>query len=157
MRPLTRLTTGAGLAAGAMTALLAAGAAPAHADPPCAGAPSQPATYVCVTSVTPQNAVPSIDPNGGTLVVPAFCYGLGCTADTPVTSPRVTLGSGPVAEVTYQGHTYQVPGSPGPVGGPDLTGLTSKVQNVLDTLAIRVDQIVPDNCVWYDDGTIRCS
>ena len=95
----------------------------AHAAPPvgCYGFPSIPDAFVCVTSFTPQNVVPSVDGDGSTFTIPEFCAG-DCYGPIPVSVPAVVGGSGQVAVITYDGGTYaivvgQVPDGPGIGGG----------------------------------------
>ena len=99
-------------------AVLAAAAAactagPAQAAPPvgCYGFPSIPAAFVCVTEFTPTGAVPavSIDQNGSTVTVPAFCAG-ACYGPISIDVPKATTtpGSGEVATVTHNGQTYEI-------------------------------------------------
>ena len=115
-----------------VTALTAAAvtvgtAGSASAAPPvgCYGFPSIPDAFVCVTSFTPTNAVPSVGLGGGTSVtIPEFCAG-DCYGPitVPVPGPDVTFGGGQIAVITYDGGTYaivvgQVPSVP-PLGGGD--------------------------------------
>jgi hypothetical protein len=83
----------------------------AHADPAgCVGVSSIPEAFVCVVSVTPTNAVPTVGTTGGTPVtVPSVCYFLSCTDPTTVVVPVVTGGTGSVAVIFYNGSTYVVP------------------------------------------------
>ncbi len=112
-RVLTRLVTGACLVAASLTTVVAAGPGTAHADEGnCAGFPGVPQAYVCIVSLTPADAIPTVNTNGGTVIVPSFCYVLGCTPDTPVSTPSVTFGSGTIAVLTYNGQTYVVAADP---------------------------------------------
>ena len=86
-------------------------ASPAFATPEdgkgCAGLPQIPATYVCVISATPENAVPTSTTTTVPVTVPRVCYVADCagpkTVDVPV--PGLTPGSGQVAVIWYKG-TY---------------------------------------------------
>ena len=111
MRPVRSTIAAAGITAAITAALLAVGAGTANAAN-CVGFPDQPATYVCLESLTPQNATPDVDTSGGTVTVPMFCYYVGCTEDTPIDTPSVSPGEGSVAVVTYNGQTYTVPADP---------------------------------------------
>lgn len=121
MRPLrsTLVAVVTALAVNVVTAGSASAAPPVG----CYGFPSIPDAFVCVTSFTPTNAVPSAGLGGGsTFTIPAFCAG-ECYGPIPVTvpGPTVSFGSGQVAVLTYKGGTYavavgQVPSVP-PLGG----------------------------------------
>ena len=93
-------------------AVTAVTAGSASAAPPvgCYGFPSIPDAFVCVTSFTPTNAVPSVGLGGGTSVtIPEFCAG-DCygPVTVPVPGPDVTFGGGQIAVITYDGGTYAI-------------------------------------------------
>jgi hypothetical protein len=109
MRTFLKAVTTAAATAATVAATAATGATAAHAAT-CFGPPSIPAAYLCIDSVNLANAVPSTGP-GPTVTVPAFCYLLGCTSDTPVNTVTVVPSGQPVLVFTYQGKTYEVPGN----------------------------------------------
>jgi hypothetical protein len=136
MRSLTRLlaTTVAGLAVAAGTVVAAT---PAQATGEgCVGVPSVPAAYVCVVSLTPTNAVPTVTSTPYTVTVPSVCYYLGCTGDKPVTVPipGVAEGSGQIALLYYNGVYYPIAVSSGGV----VATVGTVVQLVGDTAANAV-------------------
>lgn len=111
MRIVTRTLTAAGLTAATTAAVLSAGVTPAGAEN-CVGLPTVPVTYVCLVSLEPTNALPTVDPNGGEVIVPSFCYLVGCTGDQPVSTPEVVFNDGTVIVATWNGNTYTVTGNP---------------------------------------------
>ncbi len=99
----------------------------------CAGFPSIPQAYLCIVAVSPQNAVPTVV-DGPTVTVPAFCYLLGCTSDTPVTTKTVVASDQPVLVFTYNGQTYSIPGwTPIADLGPVITALNGLLSDAGQT------------------------
>jgi len=86
-----------------------AGAAPALASPEdgegCVGTPAVPASYICVISLTPENALPGTTTTTIPVTVPELCYFLDCTEETTVDIPvpGVSPSEGVVAVLWYQG------------------------------------------------------
>lgn len=122
----------------AAVAALSVHVSTAQALPPvgCYGLPSVPAAFVCVTEFTPGNAVPgaTVDPENGTVTVPAFCAG-DCYGPFTVPVPGVDLSSssGAVAVVTYQGESYAiVVGQTPPLGVPDVPDLSGLLPQFAD-------------------------
>lgn len=104
---LTRLMTAA-VAAAAFAVPLAPAAAVG-----CAGLPDTPVAYVCVESVTPENAVPDRTPGSASPVdVPSVCYVAGCTDPTTVYVPGdpggIDSSDDPVVVVTWNGETVAI-------------------------------------------------
>jgi len=119
MKRITRTLASAGLGLAIAAGSLAT-AAPAQAvGEGCYGFPSIPDAYVCVVQVTPANAVPDVN-TGTTYVgtIPSFCYGAGCTGDTPVYVPIASVNpeDAPILVVFYKGQTYTI-GTAGVGGG----------------------------------------
>jgi hypothetical protein len=96
----------------------------------CIGLPSIPPAFVCVVSLTPENAIPSIGTSGGTdVTVPAVCYYLDCTEPTTTTVPTPTIsGGGSIAVISYNGSTYTVAS---PLDSGALAGLISELASSL--------------------------
>jgi hypothetical protein len=135
----TRLLTAA-VTATVAGALAIGSASAAHADPQnCVGLPSVPEAFVCVVSVTPANAIPTVGGTGGTVVtVPSVCYFVACTDPTTVTVPTPTLsgGTGPVAVVYYNGSTYVV------AGPLDFAAIMALIDEVRTTASALPSQVV---------------
>jgi hypothetical protein len=152
MRTFRRALTGT-LAAAALASGILAG--PAAADPSdgqgCAGVKTVPAAYVCVISVTPQNALPTTSTTGIPVSVPPICYVAGCTNATTVTVPvpGVQPGGGVLATLWYQGVYYPIAvGTVPPI--PTVPPVVwSTVQTVVD-LAGGVAGIVVDEVNGID-------
>lgn len=113
MRSIRRVlaATAAGVA---MTAASIAVAGPAAASPEdgkgCAGFPAVPASYVCIISATPANALPTTTTSYIPVTVPAACYVADCTDPTTVQVPvpGAGLNNGDVAVLWYQGTHYPI-------------------------------------------------
>lgn len=88
------------------------GVQPAAAEN-CLGFPSIPQTYLCIVSVNPENAIPSTTTEP--VIVPGFCYFIGCQPDTTVNVPVAQPGQGAVLVFTYNGQTYEIPPGTSPV------------------------------------------
>lgn len=89
-----------------------AGTARAAVPEGCVGFPDIPEAWVCITSFTPANAVPTAGTTDGTtFVVPRFCAFSECVGPTDVTVPGVYVaqGQGAIATITYDGTTVTVP------------------------------------------------
>lgn len=121
-----RLALAVGAAAVAVSASTSAAAPPVG----CYGLPDYPSVFLCVTSFTPENAVPTAGTGpGSTVYVPRFCAG-ECYGPIPVPVPGagVQFGTGSVAVVTYNGQTYVIAVGGGvpplpPVGVPPVPPL----------------------------------
>lgn len=137
-------------------------ATPASAGPGdgegCAGFPTIPDTYVCVITVTPQNAVPTTTTAMIPVTVPRFCYVAGCTGPTTVNVPvpGVQPGSGVVATLWYKGQYIPiavgtVPALP-PVGGvPDTDNLYDDAYALYLEVAWTTILLVFDSeSAWYE-------
>jgi hypothetical protein len=101
-------TTVAGLALTA-GAVVVAGPAAATGEG-CIGLPSVPAAFVCVVSLTPENAVPTVTTANVPVTVPEVCYYVSCTGPktVQVPVPGATLNSGYVAVVRYKNVDYPI-------------------------------------------------
>jgi hypothetical protein len=110
MRVLTRAlaTSVAGLALTA-GAVVVAGPAAATGEG-CVGLPSVPAAYVCVVSLTPANAVPTVTTTYIPVTVPEVCYFVDCTGPTTVQVPvpGATPNSGYVAVIRHNNVDYPI-------------------------------------------------
>jgi hypothetical protein len=135
----------------------AVGTAAAHADDPrCVGFPSIPATYLCVVSVTPENALPSTAA-GPTVIVPAFCYVIGCQPDTPVPTTTVVPSDQPVLVFTYNGQTYEIPSS-GPL--VNLDQAATALNGALATSGTKVTALCRSVAAAFNTlglGDMRCA
>lgn len=103
---------------GALSVATFAVAPHASAEPPegCVGPPSVPQAYVCITEFNEENVPPNVDTSTGeTYVVPAVCYLVGCTEDTPVfvPVPTATWPTGPIVVISYMGTDYPIYGPGG--------------------------------------------
>ena len=98
----------------ATAAFATALATPAAASPEdgqgCVGTPTIPGAYVCVISLTPTSALPTVTTSSVPVPVPPVCYFLDCTDPTTVNVPvpGLTPGSGTVAVLWYQGRHYPI-------------------------------------------------
>jgi hypothetical protein len=110
MRTLHRAlaTTVAGLAL-TTGAVVAAGPAAATGEG-CIGLPSVPAAYVCVVSLTPANAVPTVTSTNIPVTVPEVCYYVACSGPTTVQVPvpGATPNSGYVAVIRHNNVDYPI-------------------------------------------------
>lgn len=130
-------------------------ATPASAGPAdgegCAGFPSLPDTYVCVISVTPQNAVPTTTTSLIPVTVPRFCYVAGCTGPTTVNVPvpGVQPGSGVVATLWYKGQ--YIPIAAGQVPGvPPLTDTNALMDFVYDVSWVPFILVFGSEQGWFN-------
>jgi hypothetical protein len=110
MRTLNRVlaTTVAGLAL-TTGAVVTAGPA-AAAGEGCIGLPSVPAAFVCVVSLTPANAVPTVTSTNIPVTVPEVCYYVACSGPTTVQVPLpgATPNSGYVAVIRHNNVDYPI-------------------------------------------------
>ncbi|HVF06719.1 MAG TPA: hypothetical protein VNA20_17925 [Frankiaceae bacterium] len=134
----------------AFTAAGIAGAGSALATPEdgkgCVGTPAVPASYVCVISLTPENALPTTASTNVPVTVPPLCYLLDCTDETVVNVPvpGVTPTSGVVAVLWYQGQYIPISAGTGwatervtetvDLAVATALGTVATVQGVLDGL-----------------------
>jgi hypothetical protein len=112
MRSIRRLLTATAVGVAMTAATIAVG--PAAASPEdgqgCVGTPTIPAAYVCVISLTPTNAVPTVTTSYVPVGVPSICYFLDCTDPTTVNVPipGATVNNGDVAVLWYGGQYYPI-------------------------------------------------
>lgn len=103
------LTTFAATAAFAGALVSPAAASPEDGQG-CVGAPDIPGAYVCVVSLTPTNALPTVTTTTVPVTVPRLCYFAGCTdpRTVQVPVPGYTEGSGYVAVLYWNGGYYTI-------------------------------------------------
>lgn len=158
-------TTAAALVLAGVAAVPAA--VPAAASPEdgqgCAGLPDLPAAYVCIISVTPEAALPTVTTSYIPVTVPRVCYVAGCTSATTVQVPvpGATPSSGNVAVLWYQGVHYPIGAGTGAVITPIVNGVvttaTTAVNNALATVngVISLAGTVADNAYRYAVTTVN--
>lgn len=135
LRAATRLVS---ILAVLVSALAISGTSYADEPPPgnkgCVGSPEIPKAFVCVVSLTPENAVPAV---GTTTIytqrVPVMCYYVGCTDPmyVPVPGPTVTPNGGSIAVIYYDGTNYPVV-IPGVSADELLAALQALAQQAID-------------------------
>lgn len=130
------------VATATVTLALAAGlAGPASASPPedalyCTGNAAQPATNVCLVTLTPGYVLPTVADTDVPVEVGSVCLPTGgCTSPFVVYVPaaEVTPGSGQVATLWYQERYYTVAASP-VVVAEILKGLVAEIRRIVDGL-----------------------
>lgn len=159
MRSIRRLLTATAVGV-AMTAGTIAVAGPAAASPEdgqgCVGTPAVPASYVCVISVTPGNALPTTTTSYVPVNVPPVCYFLDCTdaSTVNVPIPGATLNNGAVVVLWYQGVSYPIGLGLGGTVMPIVQGAINLVVReageAVETVNRTVDNLGDTAQPWID-------
>lgn len=144
------------LTAVASAVLGVAGTTPASAEDNqnCIGFPSIPETFVCVTTLAPNNALPVPGPTEP-LTIPEICYLIDCREEETLQIPTYQPNPNPVVVITYNGDTYTIPGD---VVDPSI------VTNLLTMIVRDINIKIGTTCATVgrelrerDLGTVSCN